>query len=688
MLTGWVAQQRSRLLVASTVEQRVLVVRRFVAFSNDYPWRWGPADVEEWTTSLVSQGLAHSTIRNYQQSVQLFCGYLTDRRYGWDELCEQRFGTHPVQVFHEWNIAAHRAEVEARPGNRPLSRDELQAFFDYCDDRVGSVHAAGRKGWLSAFRDATLFKTIYGWGLRRREAAMLEIADLSGNANTPEFGRYGAVSVRYGKALKGSRAATADGVDHHGLGGRGVGRMGGADPSRVRFGRVDAVAHRTWRPDLYRPHQQSIRCLSRRLGLPAELGPHCLRHSYVSHLLEDGFDQLFVQQQVGHSWGSTTALYTTVGSDYKNRALRQALDRAFTDPDGPSTTRERKVMARNKLGYQWHLRMRMAEAGMFATTDLTPLLAERGVVLSAAQTYRLVTGTPERLSLRILMALCDILDCTPNDLIEPVTATKPHTKATGTSGQPAARSTGPAPQDGPRSAATNEHSVVRQLRSAGAVEGRQPCWADCSACHARRNTGTCGSCGREAILVGRNPDGEPWCSRCYAASAAAHLADERREIVLTAVTLVDPDLARKPSWALFDAAGTRALPRLSAHLGAHPEALRKGPNSHPPALGRFVQALAAAGSQRIGVIHPICADCGRRRPVKQQLEGAVLCGACHARRSAVNVCVECGERRRVVHDQSGALICQLCLSRKRTRAAQAAAVAKTVAVLAPPDRTG
>ena len=74
----------------------------------------------------------------------------------------------------------------------------------------------------------------------------------------------------------------------------------------------------------------------------------------------------------------------------------------------------------------------MAEAGMYATTDLTPLLAERGVVLSAAQTYRFVTGTPERLSLRILMALCDILDCTPNDLIEPVTAAKPRTRATGT----------------------------------------------------------------------------------------------------------------------------------------------------------------------------------------------------------------------------------------------------------------
>ena len=70
------------------------------------------------------------------------------------------------------------------------------------------------------------------------------------------------------------------------------------------------------------------------LGLPAELGPHCLRHSYISHLLEDGFDHLFVQEQAGHSWGATTAVYTTIGSDYKNRALRRALDRAFTDLAG------------------------------------------------------------------------------------------------------------------------------------------------------------------------------------------------------------------------------------------------------------------------------------------------------------------------------------------------------------------
>ena len=65
------------------------------------------------------------------------------------------------------------------------------------------------------------------------------------------------------------------------------------------------------------------------LGLDANLGPHCLRHSYASHLLEDGYDHLFVQQQLGHSWGSTTAIYTSVGADYKNQALRRALGPAI-----------------------------------------------------------------------------------------------------------------------------------------------------------------------------------------------------------------------------------------------------------------------------------------------------------------------------------------------------------------------
>jgi DNA-binding Xre family transcriptional regulator len=71
-----------------------------------------------------------------------------------------------------------------------------------------------------------------------------------------------------------------------------------------------------------------------------------------------------------------------------------------------------------KMGVVWHLRLRMAEKGMFQTSALVPMLAERGVDLSREQVFRLVTQPPQRLSVDTLAALCDILDCQPNDLLE------------------------------------------------------------------------------------------------------------------------------------------------------------------------------------------------------------------------------------------------------------------------------
>jgi len=75
-----------------------------------------------------------------------------------------------------------------------------------------------------------------------------------------------------------------------------------------------------------------------------------------------------------------------------------------------------------KLDYRWHLRQVMATRGMFATTDLLGPLAQREIRLSSSQVYRLVTERPERLSLKILMALLDILGCSMDELIEPVAA--------------------------------------------------------------------------------------------------------------------------------------------------------------------------------------------------------------------------------------------------------------------------
>jgi integrase/recombinase XerC len=347
MLAGWAAQQQSRLLAATTVENRGFAVRRLVAFTNEYPWTWTPVEVEEWTSSLVSAGLAHSTIRNYQMAVSLFLSYLCDARYGWVEECETRFGQPPAQVFHEWNTAVHRSDSEARPDRRPLSREELQRLFDYCDDRVAAAESSGRKGWLAAYRDAVLFKAIYAWGLRRREAAMLDLSDWGPNPKAPQLGRFGVLNVRYGKASRGSPPRQRSVLTVMGWAAEGVAEWVG----EIRPAYVPGPAAMMWPTE--RGSRVAVGAINARfaeyrdaIGLEPVLSPHCLRHSYITHLLEDGFDQLFVQQQVGHRWGSSTAGYTKVGSDYLQAALAQALrpawvpepdGRAGTDGDGSST---------------------------------------------------------------------------------------------------------------------------------------------------------------------------------------------------------------------------------------------------------------------------------------------------------------------------------------------------------------
>ncbi|WP_416405496.1 helix-turn-helix domain-containing protein [Arthrobacter sp. LFS091] len=71
----------------------------------------------------------------------------------------------------------------------------------------------------------------------------------------------------------------------------------------------------------------------------------------------------------------------------------------------------------NAYVISWNIRQLMAAKGLYQTTDLVPLMAEHGVSLSREQIYRLVTSTPSRLNLEVLAAFCDILGCTPNDLI-------------------------------------------------------------------------------------------------------------------------------------------------------------------------------------------------------------------------------------------------------------------------------
>src|SRR5450759_5102842 len=111
-----------------------------------------------------------------------------------------------------------------------------------------------------------------------------------------------------------------------------------------------------------------------------------------------------------------------------------------------------------KMGIRWNLRRLMAGRDMFQTTDLAGPLAERGVHLSREQVFRLVTQPPQRLSMDTFAALCDILDCTPNDLIEVEAVNTQVRKA-------AQRPTDPDPSPGPVSRDRDDlRAQERQVR--------------------------------------------------------------------------------------------------------------------------------------------------------------------------------------------------------------------------------
>ncbi|MDP8930572.1 MAG: site-specific integrase [Actinomycetota bacterium] len=306
MLTGWRQQQLARNLAEDTIEAQLRLVRRFQAHCGEFPWRSLPAHLEEWTADLQSvHQLAHSTIRSYQLAVRRFLEYLCEPAYGWAMECETGFGSHPTQICFDWNTAQHLADYEGRPSRRALTRRELQDLFDLADDRAVEARRRGRKGWAAAVRDATMLKTAYGWGLRRHELVMLDLQDLGPNPRATEFGDYGVVYVRYGKAMPGSppkrrsvlrvmpwsAEVLAEWVEEVRPALRGATSRALLWPSE-RGRRVSQ--------DWLGKQFASVR---EQLGLPRELTLHCLRHSYVTHLIEDGFYLLFVQHQVGHYVG-------------------------------------------------------------------------------------------------------------------------------------------------------------------------------------------------------------------------------------------------------------------------------------------------------------------------------------------------------------------------------------------------
>ena len=166
--------------------------------------------------------------------------------------------------------------------------------------------------------DAMFDAMLRGWRAQQKSRGMRD-----------QFGRYGMLNVRYGKAKRGQPPRRRNVLSMMGWAVEAVADY--AENVRPRFGYADHPAlWITERGSRVRPSEINARFVAYRdaLGLPRALTVHSERHAYVTHLIEDGWDPRFVR--AGRPRARQHHLDLHVSDDFMNTALSRALAPALT----------------------------------------------------------------------------------------------------------------------------------------------------------------------------------------------------------------------------------------------------------------------------------------------------------------------------------------------------------------------
>jgi len=223
-----------------------------------------------------------------------------------------------ARVFTAW--LARTGRVAADPGaslGSPKAHQTLPPVLRADEARTLLETAAelADDGSPIGLRDVAMLELLYATGVRVGELVGLDVDDVDGDRQVVRvFGKGRKErSVPYGHPAARALARWLD----HGRPSIAVPGSGAAVFLGARGGRID---------------QRAVRALVHRRiadvpGAP-DLGPHGLRHTAATHLLEGGADLRSVQELLGHASLATTQLYTHVTTDRLRKAYLQAHPRA------------------------------------------------------------------------------------------------------------------------------------------------------------------------------------------------------------------------------------------------------------------------------------------------------------------------------------------------------------------------
>jgi integrase/recombinase XerD len=122
------------------------------------------------------------------------------------------------------------------------------------------------------------------------------------------------------RSLKRKRGRPKREFKDHGL----VATEGTMEPSRTKKGNTPLLKDLKGKKLSRLVVWQIIKRLTQKAGIAKQLSPHSLRHSFATHLLENGADLRAVQELLGHSSVVTTQLYTHISRGHLRRAYQSA----------------------------------------------------------------------------------------------------------------------------------------------------------------------------------------------------------------------------------------------------------------------------------------------------------------------------------------------------------------------------
>lgn len=245
-----------------------------------------------------------ATIHRKLSSVRAFCRFLVKRG-----------------VLAGNPAAAIRGPKKRRPLPRALDVDDAFRLVEAPGATRRTSHrrlsaAEDTRHALLRLRDAALLELLYGTGLRVSELCALDTTDI-------DRGRYGVAMliVRRGKGGKSRQVPIGGAADR---------ALTAYLPARARLAASGAAlfvnaAGRRLTP---RSVQRLVKRWTVAGGVHADATPHSLRHSFATHLLDEGVDLRAIQELLGHASLASTQIYTKISLDHLMKVYDAAHPRA------------------------------------------------------------------------------------------------------------------------------------------------------------------------------------------------------------------------------------------------------------------------------------------------------------------------------------------------------------------------